>query len=520
MSEKSIRKVVILGGGTAGWMAANYLIRAFPENLSVTLVESREIGRIGVGEATVPTIRATLDFLGLKEEEWMSVSDAGFKNAVCFENWKHGPAKPDRFYHPFHHQRNQLVNLYGMTYFMEIEGRLPIGHYWLKNKLRGTESREFAYASTPNSRLCDLNRAPRAVKGAAPLNYAYHFDAVRFAEFLRELAVKRGGTAIDGEYVESELNEEGFLTALRLKDGRRIEGDFFLDCSGFRSHLIEGALKAKYCPQNQHLLCDSAVAATIHYKDPVAEFRPYTSAIAQDAGWIWDIPLQSRIGSGYVYSSRHSDQAAAEKALLTYHRQDRESAQLRNLKLRVGYFPQAWTKNCVAIGLAGSFLEPVESTSIFMSEFQLFQLVRHFPDLRFSPALAKSYNQTFADCFLEIRDFIVMHYCLSQRKDTAFWREATDPARIPDSLAAKLELFRERLPMEGDNKYHLFGPFNYTCILAGLGYLPEHPLPGLAHSDHERESAAAFEFIERQAEELKDKLPTVREFCNNLSGSH
>jgi len=519
MSEQNIRKVVVLGGGTAGWLAANYLIRAFPENLKVTLVESRAIGRIGVGEATVPTIRSTLDFLGLKEEDWMHLSDATFKNAVCFTNWKHGPSKPDRFYHPFHHQRSQMVNLYGMSYFMEIEGRLPIGHYWLKNKLQGTESREFAYASTPNSLLCDLNRAPKGLTGAASLNYAYHFDAIQFAEFLSDLAVKRGAEAIDGEFVESELNEEGFITALRLKDGRRIEGDLFIDCSGFQSRLLEGTLKAKYCPQDKHLLCDSAVAAPISYRDRVAEFRPYTAATAQDSGWIWETALPSRIGSGYVYSSRHIEKKAAEETLLAFHGNNRENAQPRHLSLRVGYFPEVWTKNCVAIGLSGSFLEPIESTSIFMTEFQLFQLVRHFPDRRFAPALAKSYNKTFADCFLEIRDFIVMHYCLSQRRDTEFWRDATDPSRIPDSLAAKLELFRERLPLEGDNKYHLFGPFNYTCILAGLGYLPEHPLPALAHSNHEQESSAAFDYIERQAEELSHKLPNLREYSDSFSGT-
>jgi tryptophan 6-halogenase len=518
-ADRPIREIVILGGGTAGWLTASYLQKALPKDLRITLVESERIGRIGVGEATVPTLRATLDFLGLKEQDWMPACGAGFKNAIRFVNWKDGPEQPGHFYHPFHHQRGQLVELYGKTYFMDLDGRIPIGQYWLRNRLRGTEARDFAYACSPNTALCDLNKAPRELgAGSSALNYAYHFDANRFADFLKARAVQAGVEHVQGEF-ESAGAQAGCISFLRLKDGRVLEGDFFVDCTGFQSLLLGGVLGERFVTQEKHLLCDSAVALHVPYLDPDGEFQPYTTSTARNAGWQWNIPLQDRIGAGYVYSSAFASQnEAAEEALGFYDGPGRKISEARHIPMRVGYHPNFWSGNCVGIGLAGSFIEPLESTSIFMTEFQLFQLIRHFPGGRREPALARRYNRKIEECYLEVRDFVLMHYSLSRRRDTPFWREATRPERVTDTLEEKLSLFRERLPLESDFPFHLFSAFNYSCILAGMEFLPDRPLPLLSHLESDA-SGSYFEQIRSQTEALAARLPGLREFCEGLRGN-
>lgn len=518
MQNGVVKSVVVLGGGTAGWLAACYLQRAFPKNLSITLVESKAVGRIGVGEATVPTMRTTLDFLGFKDEEWVPVCKAGFKNAIRFENWKNGPEKPDVYYHPFHHQRSNMLDIYGLSYFMGTEARVPLSHFWLRDKLSGRAVDDFAFATSPNPRLCETRKAPKELgTPSAALNYAYHFDAALFAGFLAEKGRERGVHHVLGDFDHAERDERGFLKSIHLKDGRKVDGDLFLDCTGFRSLLIDGVFQEKFLSQSQYLLCDSAIGTQISYTDPEKEFNPYTSAIAREFGWQWKIPLQHRYGTGYVFSSKHIDRKKAEAQLREFVGPEKfENAPLFQIDIRVGYHPRVWTKNCIAMGLAGSFLEPLESTSIFMTEFQLFQLVKHFPDLSMAPGLVAQYNRKFEECFLEIRDFIVMHYVLSKRNDTPFWRDATSRERIPPSLQEKLELFRERFPLDSDFRQHLFSAYNYTCILAGLDFLPEKPLASLAYLEQDT-SAEIFQNVRKQTEELVAKLPEIRHYCEALS---
>jgi len=517
-----IQKLVILGGGTAGWLSACYLQRAFPERLSITLVESDVVPRIGVGEATVPTLRSTLHFLGLEDKDWIPQTGAGFKNAIKFVNWNHGPAeangREDVFYHPFHHQRNNVVDLYGLSYFMDIDARLPLGHYWLEEKLAGREKRPFAYACSPNSRLCDENKAPRSLEAASKtLNYAYHFDAHLFANMLKGVATSRGVKRIEGKFQSAKRDEKGFLRSISLESGQEIDGDFFIDCTGFRSLLLANTLQEPFTNQNNYLLCDSAVALQPVYSDREKEFEPYTSAIALSSGWRWNIPLQHRVGSGYVFSSKFIERKDAEAELRKSIGEHRLEGVLPNhIDMRIGYHQNVWSHNCIAIGLAGAFIEPLESTSIFLTEFQLFQLVRHFPAKDCAPALRSQFNKVFRECFEEIRDFVVMHYALSRRTDAPFWVEAKKPERIPDSLKAKLALFKERLPLDSDVKHHLFHAFNYTCLLDGLGYLPEHLNP--AQYYHPAEGGRKLlDNIARQTEELSASLPPITEFCAGLA---
>ena len=522
MRGEAIEKVLILGGGTAGWLAANYLKRAFPERLDITVIESDQVARIGVGEATVPTLRSTLHFLGLEDQDWIPHTGAGFKSAIKFVNWNHGPSenggRPDSFYHPFHHQRNNLVDLYGLSYFMDIDARLPLGHYWLEEKLAGREKRPFAYACSPNSRLCDENKAPRSLEAASKtLNYAYHFDAHLFANHLRSVAVKRGVSRVEGKFAKALRKDNGFLSRLVLEDGRSFDADFFIDCTGFRSLLLSQALGTPFTSGASYLLCDSAVALQPVYSDRERQFEPYTSSIALSAGWRWNIPLQHRVGSGYVFSSKFIDRKDAEAELRKSIGEARcEGIQPNHIDMRVGHHETVWNQNCVGIGLAGSFIEPLESTSIFMTEFQLFQLVRHFPAKDCSPALRSQYNKVFRECFLEIRDFVLMHYALSKRSDTPFWPEARKPGRIPDSLREKLALFKERLPLDSDVKHHLFHAFNYTCLLDGFGYLPEKINPA-QHYHSSEAGRKLLDSIAKQTEELSRTLPSLVDFCDGLA---
>jgi hypothetical protein len=524
MHAKPIQKLVILGGGTAGWLSAAYLQRAFPEKLEITLIESDMVPRIGVGEATVPTLRSTLHFLGLEDKDWIPQTGAGFKNGIKFMNWNRSEEeqrkenKPDIFYHPFHHQRNNVVDLYGLSYFMDIDARLPLGHYWLEEKLAGREKRPFAYACSPNSQLCDENKAPRSLEAASKsLNYAYHFDAQLFANMLKKLATGRGVKRIEGKFASAARNEKGFLTSLKLEDGQKIEGDLFIDCTGFRSVLLTNTLQEYFTSQNNYLLCDSAVALQPVYDDREKQFEPYTSSIALSAGWRWNIPLQHRVGSGYVFSSKFIDRPDAEKELRKSIGEHRlEGVKPNHIDMRVGFHENVWSHNCIGIGLAGSFIEPLESTSIFMTEFQLFQLVRHFPAADCSPALRNQYNKVFRECYAEIRDFVVMHYALSRRTDTPFWIEAKKDHRIPDSLKAKLALFKERLPLDSDVKHHLFHAFNYTCLLDGLGHLPDHVNP--AQYYHPADAGKKLlDNIALQTQQLRESLPPIIDFCEGLA---
>lgn len=514
--DHQIKTVAILGGGTAGWLSAAYLQRALP-HLKITLVESEVVGRIGVGEATVPTLRATLDFLGFQEDEWMPRCQASFKSAIKFVNWRHGPERPEFFYHPFHHQRNNLLDLYGLSYFMEIDGRVPLAHHWLSEKFAGASLPDFAYACSPNSALCDENRAPRPVeKSSRTLNYAYHFDAQLFAGFIREKAMQRGVERWEGKLGRVEFKENGFLGSLVMEDGRKLEADFFVDCSGFRSLLTAKALETPFLNQGKYLLCDSAIGIQPAYDNREQEFSPYTSAIALDHGWRWNIPLQHRLGTGYVFSSQTTDRASADREIRKHVGVARcEKVDANHIDMRVGYHPEVWRKNCVAIGLAGGFIEPLESTSIFLTEFQLFQLVRHFPHKDCAPALARQFNRKYSECFLEIRDFVLMHYALSQRSDTAFWREARSASRIPDSLQEKLELFRERLPLDSDLRHHLFHAFNYTCLLAGFGQLPGQSFAALG-AKSKAEGQTQLAAIERQTEQFLRELPTLSHYSEEI----
>ena len=465
------RSVLIVGGGTAGWLAAAYLQRTLcgdPANpVSIHLVESADIGTIGVGEATVPTLRQTLAVLGIPETALFGQADATLKNGVRFVGWRNGgTASTDRYDHPFDPP-------------ITLEGYSTMVH-WLNLKQRGLVSAPYSECGSVQTALFDPKLSPKLMASGnyeAPVPYAYHLDAAKLAALLRDTAVARGVHHTIGHVTAVHTDDAG-IRSITLADGQTLAADLFVDCSGFASLLIGKALDVPWVSYADHLLCDRAVACplrhTVGHTDTPQALRPYTTATAQAAGWAWEIDLQSRTGTGYVYASAHCSDDQAVATLLAHHKGQPRLAEPRLLQMRIGHRARVWEKNCLSLGLASGFIEPLESTGIYLVEHALQQFIDYLPGSDNNTVSRAKYNSLISDLYDELRDFIVMHYSLSMRKDTPFWRDATDPARIPPNLADLLALWDEKLPHTTDinRKMSLFGANNYFFILAGLNRLP------------------------------------------------
>jgi glycine/D-amino acid oxidase-like deaminating enzyme len=450
-------RVVILGGGTAGWLAAAYLSRTL-KLPNVTLVESSEIGIIGVGEGTFPTIRTTLAGLGISEAEFLVRADATFKQGVLFDGWATGS---ESYFHPFN-----------LPVGGEDEALLP---HWIAD---GSDTRlPWADAVTVQEQVIRAGRGPKRVEDpdfSGPMNYAYHFDAARFADYLRDISVAAGVTRIEGTVATVERAADGDIAALALANGRCVEGDFFLDCSGFRALLIGQTLGADFTSCSGSLFNDRALAMQVPYAQPGAPVRPYTLATAHEAGWTWDIGLTERRGVGYVYSSRHCSDDEAEATLRRYVGNEGDSLTPRQLRFETGYRETQWIGNCVAVGLSAGFFEPLESTGIMLIEAAL-KMVGEFlvPGSRAArDAAARSFNRLIAARFERIVHFLKLHYCITRRTDTAYWRDNADPASIPEVLQDMLAQWRHRPPSRFDFVVDLetFLPPSYHYILYGMGF--------------------------------------------------
>ncbi|WHO37926.1 tryptophan 7-halogenase [Sphingobium sp. AP49] len=450
-------RVVILGGGTAGWLAAAYLSRTLKVP-NVTLVESSEIGIIGVGEGTFPTIRTTLAGLGISEAEFLVQADATFKQGVLFDGWATGS---DSYFHPFN-----------LPVGGEDEALLP---HWIA--AAGPNRPAWADAVTVQERVIRAGRAPKRPEDAdfsGPMNYAYHFDAARFAAYLRAISVAAGVSRIEGTVGLVERHADGDIAALLLADGRRVEGDFFLDCSGFRALLIGQTLGSGFKSCADSLFNDRALAMQVPYATPDAPVRPYTLATAHEAGWTWDIGLSGRRGIGYVYSSRHCSDDEAEATLRRYVGSEGDSLTPRQLRFETGYRDTQWIGNCVAVGLSAGFFEPLESTGIMLIEAAL-KMIGDFlvpGDRAARDAAARSFNALMAARFARIVHFLKLHYCVTRRTDTAYWRDNADPASIPQELQDMLAQWCHRPPSRFDFLVDVetFLPPSYHYILYGMGF--------------------------------------------------
>jgi len=463
MAERAIRRVVIVGGGTAGWMAAAPLAQRLRRGdgppVDVLLVESPEIGTIGVGEATLPPIRNYNRSLGLDGADFMRRTQATFKLGIEFADWGW---LGNRFFHGFG------------DYGPAIDNRSP-HHHWLRLRELGS-ARPLSDWSVATQMAAQRRFLPPQGEAGSPstsYSYAFHFDATLYAAYLREFALAQGAQRIEGHVVDIELRPaDGFVTALKLADGRRIEGDLFIDCSGFRGLLIEGAMQAGFEDWSAWLPCDRALAVP---SARAVSLRPYTTSTARSAGWQWRIPLQHRTGNGHVYCSAFCDDDMAARTLLD----GLDTPALgdpRPLRFTTGRRRRAWVRNVVAVGLSAGFVEPLESTSIQLIMDGVGRLIELFPDLDFEPALAAEYNRRMAAQFESVRDFIVLHYKLTRREDSAFWRHiAAMP--IPDRLAQQIELFRASGHVAIHDRDGFLEP-SWLAMLFGLGEMPRRHDPG------------------------------------------
>ena len=465
-SCRPVRRIVVVGGGTAGWMAAAALARLIePGGVSLCLIESDEIGTVGVGEATIPTLRTFNAMLGIDEDDFMRATGATFKLGIEFRNWDQ---LGDRYIHPF---GNSGADRHGVNYHQ----------FWLRAKLSGAslddigtfEEHNLSAVAGRLGRFCRPTGPAGSVLSG--LRYAFHFDAGLYAQYLRRYAQARGVTRREGRIEDVTLRaEDGFIDRVVLAGGEVVAGDLFIDCSGFRGLLIGEALKTAYQDWRAFLPCDRAVAV------PTAKIdlaTPYTRATADSAGWRWRIPLQHRTGNGHVYCSEFMSEDDAIARLLAG-LEDSTLADPKPLRFTTGRRAAFWVKNCVAIGLSAGFLEPLESTSIHLIQTGIAKLLALFPGNDIDPSEIDEYNRLTAMEYEQVRDFIILHYKATRRDDSPFWRHCRDMA-VPDSLRTKMGLFqvRGRVFRRDDD---LFTLNSWLSVMLGQGLSPRDCDPLLA----------------------------------------
>jgi len=460
LGAKPIKKIVIVGGGTAGWMTAAALSNALQQGCQITLIESDDIGTVGVGEATIPPIRVFNRTLGIDENTFVRETQGSFKLGIQFVNWgKQG----HRYFHPFGNYGRQfdMVNFH---------------HYWLNARQQGQATTLddycMAWGAAETGRFAPPIQDPRNI--LSTYEYAYHFDAGLYARFLRRYAEQRGVTRIEGKIIQVKQQAiTGFVESVQLENAKCIEGELFIDCSGFKGLLIEQTLKTGYVDWSHWLPCDRAWAVPTER----GEFTPYTRSTAHEAGWQWRIPLQHRTGNGHVFSSLFTQEHTARERLLQ-HLDAKPLAEPRMLKFVTGRRQQFWQKNVVAIGLSSGFLEPLESTSIHLIQAGIAKLLALFPDTSFSQDTIDEYNRIAIKEIESIRDFIILHYKLTTRTDSEMWRYCANMS-VPDALNYKIKQFKHTGHLvSGD--MDLFGNASWLAVHIGQFNLPQR-LDALMH---------------------------------------
>jgi tryptophan 7-halogenase len=462
---KPLSKIVILGGGTSGWLAASMLCQHLKRELTeVHLIESEELGTIGVGESTVPPFVGLIHRLGIDEAEFLRATDGTYKLGIKFVGWRE---RSDSYFHPF-----------------GVIGK-PIGSHdfyqcWLKARAQGdtSELQDFSPCTVmaEQGRFVHPAKARNTPVGGA--NYALHVDALLVAQYLRGYAEARGLKRTEGKVVAAKQRDNGFLESVTLENGTEIHADFFIDCTGFKAFLIGRTLGVASHDWSNYLPCDRAVVCKTENKGALV---PYTRASAQPAGWTWRIPLQHRVGNGYVYSSQFASDAAARATLL----RSLDSACLdepRVIPYTTGHRKQFWKANCLSIGLSSGFIEPLEATSIHLIARGMDFFLRYFPDRDCDAALVREYNRRMTADFEEVRDFIVLHYAATARDDTPFWQHCRN-LPLPDTLRERIELFKAHGAMrEGVDE--LFRASSWQSVFEGMGIRPTSPNPRVENLDY------------------------------------
>lgn len=494
MNPNKLDKIIIVGGGTAGWMAAASLAHSLRSTVPIELIESDEIGTVGVGEATIPSIKLFNKLLGINESDFLRETEGSIKLGIQFNNWGQ---LGDSYYHAF--------GGIGMSM-----GMVDFHQYWLKAHLQDRSVSLWDYSL--NAAASDKNVfAPVEKLGNTRLEglaYAYHFDATLYARYLRKYAERLGVTRIEGKIVKTNLREaDGFIQSVSLADGQEISGDLFIDCSGFRGLLIEEALQSGYEDWSHWLPCDRALAVP---SASAEEITPYTKATAHSAGWQWRIPLQHRTGNGHVFCSQYmSDDEAC--SILLENLDGEALAEPRLLKFKTGRRKKIWNKNCVALGLSSGFIEPLESTSIHLIQNGIGRLLDLFPDKSFREADINEYNNGMQREFERIRDFIILHYYANQRTDSEFWL-ACRKMDIPEKLTEKINLFKThgRIFRFTDE---LFSEVAWLQVMTGQNILPEtyHPMADILTDEQLSEFLKNIKTIINKA---VTQLPSHRAYIN------
>ncbi|MFE4373650.1 tryptophan halogenase family protein [Streptomyces sp. NPDC056835] len=514
-----VDKVVIVGGGTSGWMSAGYLKAAFGDRISVTVVESDRVPTIGVGEATFSTVRHFFEYLGLKETDWMPACNATYKLGIRFQDWS---ARGEHFYHPF--ERLRVVDGF------------PLTDWWLKQR----PSDRFDADNFVMAALGDNLRSPRFMdgtlfehgsselgpRGAAfrstlseqdtQFPYAYHFDAALLAGFLTEYGVSRGVRHVTDDVVDVRLDDRGWISAVTTRGHGDLQGDLFIDCTGFKGLLLNEALGEPFVSYQDTLPNDRAVALRVPVDTAERGIPPYTRASAMEAGWIWTIPLFDRIGTGYVYAGEYCSPEDAERTLREFVGPGAEDLEANHIRMRIGRSRNSWVKNCVAVGLSSGFVEPLESTGIFFIQHGIEQLVKHFPQADWSGRLRESYNRAVNNCMDGVREFLVLHYRAAARDDNQYWRDAKT-RQVPDALAARLEQWQTKMP-DAENifpHYHGFEAYSYVAMLMGLKGVALRA-PGALDLADGSAAAKEFERVRATAGELVRGLPGQYEYLARM----
>ncbi len=466
---RPITNITIVGGGTAGWIAAAYLNHRLQwgptahRDVTITVIESPNIGVIGVGEATVPTLKATMKHLGISEPEFMSRCDATFKLGIWFDRWNTN-SKGDLigFLHPF-------------TGGKTIKGANP-GYAFKKYGIPDRENvtdQDFVRTITAAREAFEHHRGPRALNGphyGGPMQYAYHIDAAKLADFLAEVCKKRGVKHIRDNVVDVKLDERGFIASLQLEKNGNWPIELVVDCTGFRGLLINKALGEPFISYNDYLLNDRAIPMQVRHFDP-DKIPSVTGAIAMDAGWVWHIPLKRRVGAGYVFCSQFKSDDDALREFREYLGPAGEGFEPQPaIKMRVGRNRRSWVKNCVAVGLSSGFLEPLESTAIMTLELQSRWLLYNMPSTDFEEPLAEQYNGSVNRLYDEIRDFLGLHFSLSERKGP-FWDAVRNDAKKSDMLQYHLDVWKHSLPSPNDPRNRtVYNHWSVLCILMGKNF--------------------------------------------------
>ena len=505
---KPIQQILIVGGGTAGWLTAAFLAKTLGTaagGTRITLVESADIGIIGVGEGTFPSIRGTLAAAGLDEARFVRECDATFKQGVKFVDWLHAPGSnigAEHYFHPFNapSQRAGAPDL------------LP---YWL---LGDAGPAAFADAVSMQKRVADASRAPKRTGDGdwlGPMNYAYHFDAGKLAALLARHALSLGVAHVVATVDRVDVGEDGNVAAVHTRERGRLAADLYIDCTGFRAALIGEALGSPKKRLDDVLFVDRALALQVPYPEADTPIASYTVSTAHEAGWTWDIGLQQRRGIGYVYSSRHGSDEDAERTLRRYVGPAADKLTPRALKLDIGYRPLQWIGNCVAVGLSAGFLEPLESSGIGLIEAAAYQIAYLLPAGGEMAATARVFNETMNARFERIVDFLKLHYALTRRTDTAFWRDNADPASWTDSLRDKLAMWRSRPPHRLDfiTDLEMYPPSSWQYVLYGMGYRTDLSTQRAAwprQADARQEFAMIAQVAQRALADLPDHRALVR----------